>query len=73
MSIDLFGPRPRRAPRVMMHVNDAYGGDGDDAAVAVFRCARCGHETEWTGVRTITEGRRGKPCPKCNPSTEAAS
>lgn len=67
---DLFGDRPRRAPRVMMHVSDA--GNGCESAIARFRCARCGHETDWLEVQTITEGRRGLPCPECN-HTEVAS
>lgn len=70
MTPDLFGPRPRRSPRVMMHVIDA--GDGCESAIARFRCGRCGHETDWQDVRTTTEGRRGVPCPKCNPETEAS-
>lgn len=44
-----------------------------------FRCRRCGHETDWIGVwsvkdgwertdqpLTLTEAKRGVPCPKCN-------
>jgi hypothetical protein len=64
---DLFPDAPRRPPRVMMHVSDA--GDGSYAGaphIATFRCIKCGYETDWMPIQTISEGRRGKPCPKCN-------
>jgi DNA-directed RNA polymerase subunit RPC12/RpoP len=78
---DLFGPifrPPRKAARVMMHVIDAGcapGGDihGDDAGIAVYKCRKCGHETDWTKFRTTTEATRGLPCPKCNPTPPAAA
>jgi len=69
-TVDLFGSKPRRSPRVMMHVVDA-GGDGSDSAIAVFRCMRCGHETDWLVVESITEGKRGVPCPSCNGGNDA--
>jgi DNA-directed RNA polymerase subunit RPC12/RpoP len=57
---NLFGGLPR-APRILrMHVIDA--GEG----VAKFRCARCGYSSGWVSVRTVTEGKRGIPCPRCN-------
>lgn len=55
--------RARAKPRVMMRILDA----GDE--VASFECSRCGHRTGWVGA-TVTEQRRGKPCPQCN-GTEA--
>ena len=60
-------PRKRAKPRVMMHVVDAgqgecYGG----SHIVVMQCGRCGHKTDWFQVNTTTEGKRGKPCPKCN-------
>lgn len=64
---------PRRAPRVLMRVADA-GPPG-----AVFECAKCGHRTDWLrvwyagsenpreeGEMTMSEAKRGIPCPKCN-------
>lgn len=62
MSKSLFDnpPKPRAKPRVMMHVIDA--GDG----MAQFGCRKCGHETDWESVESVTVAKRGIPCPKCN-------
>lgn len=58
--LPLSMPRSR-ARRVMMRVVDA----GDE--VIQFRCSRCGHDTGWImDTKTVTENRRGMPCPKCN-------
>lgn len=63
--IEALPPKPR-APRLWrMHVIDA-GIREDGAEIAVFKCSRCGHETRWTEFRTITEAKRGLPCPNCN-------
>ncbi len=76
---DLFGfTRQRKKSagrRVLMHVIDAgdHGCVSDDAGIAVYKCGRCGHETDWTPFRTFTEAKRGIPCPKCNPTTPQAS
>lgn len=63
--LDLFPVAPRRPRRVLMHVMDA----GDiNGKVIRFEC-RCGFKTDWIrDVWTISENRRGHPCPKCNPS-----
>jgi len=66
---DLFGQKPRRPPRQLMHVSDAgdsCSDDSDDAVIAKFACKRCGHETDWIELGTVTEARRGIPCPCCN-------
>lgn len=55
---------PRRKPRVMMHVVDA--GEGFDRPLVELQCRRCGHNTGWVPMRTVSEDRRGRPCPKCN-------
>jgi len=60
---DLFDKPPRKRPRVLAHVADA--GNCEDGQVAYFRCARC-EWAEWTRVRTVTEAKRGYPCPRCN-------
>lgn len=60
MTPDLFGKPPRRKPRVLMRVSDA--GDGR----AQFTCSKCGHVSEWLEVDTVTEAKRGLPCPNCN-------
>lgn len=60
---DLFPAAPRRAPIKRMHVADA----GCDAIK--FKC-RCGHDTGWIIWNrreiTVSEAKRGLPCPKCN-------
>jgi hypothetical protein len=59
----------RRTRVVLMHVSDAGGCDAPDADVIVtMRCRKCGHETGWIKCRTVSEAKRGVPCPKCNPS-----
>lgn len=60
--------RARQPRRVLMHVIDAGGGCGDEPGTheVVMQCGKCGYETGWITVRTVTEGRRGRPCPKCN-------
>ncbi|MDD2748654.1 hypothetical protein [Acidithiobacillus thiooxidans] len=67
MTEDLFPDLkpPRRKPRKLMHVCDAYG-DGPDHVHVCFRCSRCGHETDWIDGLTVTEAKRGIPCPMCN-------
>lgn len=54
-------PLPRRAPIKRMHVADA--GEG-----ILFECGHCGYSTDWiVDNHTLTENKRGLPCPKCNP------
>lgn len=61
-SYDLFpeAPVPRAKPRVMMHVIDA----GVD--LALFECGRCGYNTDWVPYVSLSEAKRGMPCPDCN-------
>jgi hypothetical protein len=57
-----------RGTIVLMHVIDAgEGSNGED--IAVFWCEHCGHETEWLKVGSVSEAKRGLPCPKCNSAT----
>lgn len=52
---------PRRAPLKRMHVADAGQG------MVRFQCPHCGNETGWVeDVWTVTENKRGQPCPDCN-------
>ena len=60
---DLFPTAPRRSRRKLMHVSDA---GGDSSPIVQYRCARCGHETDWQDQGTLTEAKKGKPCPNCN-------
>lgn len=49
------------APKIFLaHVIDA----GTDCAL--FRCNRCGWESDWLVIKTVTEGKRGVPCEPCN-------
>lgn len=61
---------PRQAPRRLMHVCDAgnspCGAEDGSSAVVKFACRRCGHESEWMLGFTVTEAKRGIPCPVCN-------
>ena len=62
--------RPKVPRIVRMHVTDAGQGTGDeDSMIVRYRCRRCKHETEWTDARTVTEAKRGVPCPNCNASS----
>lgn len=74
-NLELFD-KPKR-PRVWrMRVTDA--GDGtyctDEAPISVrYAFGRCGHETDWMDARTVSEAKRGMPCPCCNrPKVESA-
>lgn len=65
---------PRKAPEKLMHVCDAAGCCEEDGTGAMVRmeCKRCGHETGWLYLATVTEAKRGKPCPVCNATPNAA-
>lgn len=61
---------PRKPPRVIAHCID--GGVLDivvpgKTEMGHFVCEKCGFD-EWVPC-TGTEGRRGIPCPNCNPKT----
>lgn len=64
--------KPRKSRRVMMHVTDAgeTGFEDRGSHSVCMACPKCGHQTGWIAVKTVTEGKRGKPCPKCNGATE---
>lgn len=58
-------PKPARRMRgQLMRVCDAGGGEGPGCIVQM-RCKRCGHQSEWLTFDTVTEAKRGLPCPKC--------
>lgn len=57
--------KTRKTPEKLMHVYDAGGSESGDC-IAVFLCGRCGHETDWLNVGTVTAAKRGIPCPECN-------
>lgn len=58
----LFATLPKRTIQKLMHVHDAGQGR------VHFQCNRCGHDDGWTQARTLSEDKRGRPCPRCNPT-----
>ena len=70
MSGDMFGyVKPRAGPRVMMHAVDVGEVPGGKPG-AHFACQRCEYDDGWSETGpSVTEVRRGKPCPRCNAST----
>jgi len=62
---------PRSAPVKRMHVADAGQLPGGAKGIR-FACSRCGHDTGWIADEwTITQNRRGLPCPQCNKGQHA--
>ena len=55
-----------RTRRVLMHVSD---GDGPDDVWCRMQCTKCKAETEWIKFDTVTQAKRGIPCPTCNTTT----
>jgi len=55
-----LSPKPRNK---LMPVFDAGQG------MVHFRCSRCEYDDGWTAARTLTEDRRGRVCPHCNPTS----
>lgn len=66
--MSLFGNLPRTPRKIRMHVMDAGGGCClEPGQVDVrYKCDKCGVETGWENAASITEARRGIPCPNCN-------
>lgn len=60
----LFGPPPVNRRIQRMHVCDA--GAGEQKPIAQFQCRKCGLQSEWMTFDTVTEAKRGIPCPRCN-------
>ncbi len=57
---------PRSAPMKRMRVEDAGHMPGGQKGIR-FICPHCGHDTDWiVDEWTISENKRGLPCPKCN-------
>lgn len=61
---ELLGKPPRRMRGQLMHVCDAGPGEGPRCVVQM-RCRRCGYVSDWLQFDTVTEAKRGLPCPKC--------
>lgn len=63
-------PRTRKR-QVLMHVVDAgcCGMERGKQSIA-FECGKCGFRPGWTTVDSVSEARRGIPCPKCNAAND---
>ncbi|MGY3588042.1 hypothetical protein [Bradyrhizobium sp. USDA 4350] len=66
---ELLPKPPRRSRGVLMHVCDAGGGEGRNV-LCQMQCRKCGHRSGWLIFDTVTEAKRGIPCPKCNGATQ---
>lgn len=53
-------PSPKSPRLIRMHASDHMEGGG------YFSCSKCGHVEGWLVGLSISEVRRGVPCPKCN-------
>ena len=60
-TLELF-PRERTPSRKLMHVTDAGNANGKWLR---FTCSHCGHTEDGCYDLTLTEAKRGIPCPKC--------
>jgi len=65
----LFPDLPRDRPRLKrMQVVDA---GGEESPAVHLKCPHCGHDAGWKNMDregwTLTETKRGIPCPICNP------
>lgn len=56
---------PRRKPHRLMHVID-YG-----SGMAQFLCRRCSYFSGWIAAGKLSDDKRGRPCPRCNPDVSA--
>lgn len=56
-----------RSRRVMMHIINGGCDPLEPGRQSYeFKCLKCGHRPGWTAVDSVTEARRGLPCPECN-------
>ena len=67
--LDFFGRPPRKPGRKLMYVIDAGNSPGGEM-IAQFQCLHCQRITDWLILDNEAEGRRGIPCPACNPQLE---
>jgi DNA-directed RNA polymerase subunit RPC12/RpoP len=62
---ELFDKPARRTRGQLMRVIDAGGGESGGLNCQL-ECSKCGHQSEWLLFDTVTEAKRGLPCPRCN-------
>jgi hypothetical protein len=65
--LELLEKPARKKPRVLMHVCDA--GHCEDGVNVQMECRTCGYQSGWMTCDTVSEAKRGLPCPKCNPES----
>jgi len=59
------GVKPRRKPRIMMHVTEA--GQSNSGKVIQFECSKCLYNTGWLDDNhSLSTNKSGMPCPRCN-------
>ena len=57
-------PKPARTTRgQLMRVDDASSEAG---LTVTMRCAKCDYQSGRRRFPTVTEAKRGLPCPRCN-------
>ena len=61
---ELLSKPKHRIRGQLMHVCDA-GGGCENGLIVQMRCTRCGYESGWLQFDTVTEAKRGLPCPEC--------
>lgn len=68
-TLEMF-EKPRKKREWLMHVTDCANGNcgplEDGEQIVSMLCARCGYESEWISMPSVTVAKRGLPCPKCN-------
>ena len=68
-SLEMFD-KPRKKNEWLMHVTDCgdgnYGAQNDNEQFVLLKCNRCGNESGWITLPSVTAAKRGIPCPKCN-------
>lgn len=60
---ELLPKAPRRKRGQLMHVCDA--GHGEGKPIVQFQCPKCKYQSGWFIFDTVTEAKRGLPCPRC--------
>lgn len=68
-TIDMFG-KQRKKHEWLMHVTGCGNGNcgplEDGEQFVSMMCGRCGNESGWIVLPSMTVAKRGIPCPKCN-------
>ena len=68
-SLEMFD-KPRKKHEWLMHVIDCGNGNcgvlDDGEQFVLLKCNRCGNESEWITLPSVTAAKRGIPCPVCN-------